>query len=103
MIEILKTLFQLQQEEDEEEEEELTEDAPLDHRQIKEDHIEIYGSDEGAGGHGGGGDPGGDGEISEEMYQDDDMQDDGSQVSVTTRSALIAYLAIRKARRQFSI
>ena len=90
--------------EDEEEEEELAEDAPLDHRQIKEDHIEIYGSDEGvSGGHGGGGDPGGDGEISEEMYQDDDMQDDGSQVSVTTRSALIAYLAIRKARRQFSI
>ena len=58
----------------------------MDHRQIKEDHIEIYGSDEGvSGGHGGGGgvDPGGDGEISEEMYQDDDMQDDGSQVSGT--------------------
>ena len=61
----------------------------MDHRQIKEDHIEIYGSDEGvSGGHGGGGDPGGDGEISEEMYQDDDMQDDGSQVRGTANKLL---------------
>ena len=74
---------------DEDEEEELSEDAPVDHRQIKEDHIEIYGSDEGTGGggdgSGGGGDPG-DGEISEEMYQDDDMHDDGSQVSLKLHS-----------------
>ena len=57
----------------------------MDHRQIKEDHIEIYGSDEGAGDpDGSGGEvergPGSDYEISQEMYQDDDMQDDGSQV-----------------------
>ena len=60
----------------------------IDHRQIKEDHIEIYGSEgEGAGGDPGDGgsgggerNPGSDYEISQEMYQDDDMQDDGSQV-----------------------
>ena len=64
----------------------------VDHRQIKEDHIEIYGSDEAgdpegggsAGGGGGGGEGAPDGsdyEISQEMYQDEDMHDDGSQVS----------------------
>ena len=63
----------------------MSEEAPSDHRQIKEDHIEIYGSDEGAGDpDGSGGEvergPGSDYEISQEMYQDDDMQDDGSQV-----------------------
>ena len=83
----LNIVWHQQQQDEEEEEEELSEDAPLDHRQIKEDHIEIYGSE----GEGAGGDPGNDGsggernpgsdyEISQEMYQDDDMQDDGSQV-----------------------
>ena len=69
----------------------------MDHRQIKEDHIEIYGSEgEGAGGDPGDGgsgggerNPGSDYEISQEMYQDDDMQDDGSQVRGMTLTRLL--------------
>ena len=84
-------ISQQQQEDDEdEEEEEISEEAPVDHRQIKEDHIEIYGSDDAGDPDGsGGGSATGDYEISQEMYQDDDMQDDGSQVRGMTLTRLL--------------